>query len=124
MPIFAVVFDNTVRELREYHEQPSCKVVGGLPTIRPFVEKDPSPSQKRGGYVIFPDRVEREILSKDATDIESDKLAEIDDIEVKTVRLFFDLCKALVAAGVLNINDPNLARIKTAYLRWKQLTGN
>ena len=124
MPTFAVVFDNEVRELREFDEQPPCKMINGLPTVRPFIEKTPAAGEKKGGYIIFDDRVEREILPKDAADLEADKLREIDDLEVKTVRLFFDLCKALVTANVLSINDPNLARIKTAYMRWKTLTGN
>jgi hypothetical protein len=75
MPTFAVVFGNEVKELRVYPELPSCKLVGGLPTIRPFIEKTPSASQKRGGYVIFDDRVERELVSKTVDEFKAEKLS-------------------------------------------------
>ena len=54
----------------------------------------------------------------------AEALAEATALEKKTVKMFFGLVKALIAANVLNVNDPNLAEIKAAYLRWKQLTGN
>ena len=61
---------------------------------------------------------------KTPEELAADALAEATALEMKAVKMFFRLVKALLAADVLNANDPNLAEIKAAYLRWKQLTGN
>lgn len=92
MPTFAIVFNNEVRELREYPEQPVCKIIDGLPTVRPFIEKAPSASEKRGGYVIFDDRVERELLPKPVEEFKAERLATIEQMRLTK-------CKAGVNFG-------------------------
>ena len=61
---------------------------------------------------------------KTPEELAAEAIAEATALELKTVKLFFGLVKALLASNVLNVNDPNLAEIKAAYLKWKQLTGN
>lgn len=64
MAIFAVVFDNQVRELREYDAQPECKLVDGVPTVRPFFDAPETLEDKHDGFVIHADRVERKLAKR------------------------------------------------------------
>ena len=65
---FAVVFNNEVTKIRDYPEQPVCKVVDGLPVVRPFVEKAESLEFKHDGFVIFADKVERKLSQRTLQD--------------------------------------------------------
>ena len=120
---FAVVFDNAVREIRDYDELPKCKKVDGVSVIRPFVEKDETATKKHGGFNIFDDRVERKLVAKTAEDLAADADKAASKIEAQSQKLFFKLYKALIAANVLQATDPKVEAIQTAYVEWKALRG-
>lgn len=94
----------------------------------PEVYETLTDTQKHGIAIVSADAVTFPAIAKTAGELAAEaaeaKASEVAELEVQTVKLFFKLCKALVVAGVLNINDPNLSEIKTAYQRWKTLTGN
>ena len=115
---FALILDNEVKEYRQYPEQPECKLINGLKTIRP-VEEEAQPSigvnQKLVGptVAILDDKV---IHSWQAVDLTPEELkARVPDtVPMYQARI------ALQQAGLLATVQAGISQMsEEAQIKWE-----
>lgn len=84
MPEFAVLIDNSVAEIRNFSEAPPCRIINGLPSVRPFIRKTPAKNQQASGYSIFDDRVETRLIP---ADLETYRMELLSDLQKKRIEV-------------------------------------
>lgn len=122
---FALIINNEIKEYREYPSQPDCKIIGGLPVIRPVVEGtkpafDPQTEQLAKTETIQPTQVDwtYSVVPLPAETIAANQQAAADAqarLDVKAdafVQTFIEMTPAQVTTYITN-NVTDLASAKS-----------
>jgi len=117
MPWFATVLNDTVTATFEADVAPPCKIIDGVPTVRPFKNSATPNGKKIIGYDIKNNQVDYKFGDK----TKDDKHAEAKDKAGGSQKYLYPLVSAMLAKGLITGAEPEIAELMVDYNEWKAL---
>lgn len=110
---FAFVLNDEVVEIREYPSQPSCKMINGLPVIRPLEDPGMTEDDLFDGYEVLNNKVKLKYKKKTQAQKDEEKKQK-DKVKKATLRSEIAystaaLLDCLLAKGVITGTEPEIA---------------